>query len=79
MPRESAYTKGRRLLVEGRLFVGVADPQGFRARIRGDSAMYDLTFERGVWRCTCDHPAASTPCSHIVAGRLVYTEPGGAP
>ena len=79
MPRESVAAKGRRLLVEGRMFVVAAGSQGLKARIRGDSGMYDLEFLHGVWRCSCDHKAVSTPCSHIVAGRLIYTEPGGVP
>ena len=70
--RESAFTKGRRLLVEGRIFVRRVDDAGFLANVRGDSGMYETGFDGARWFCTCDHKAASTPCSHVMALRLIF-------
>lgn len=69
--RENAATKGRRLLVEGRLRVLEVDEYAGVAmgEVRGDSSGIYIVFrdERG-WRCDCP---AKTTCSHIVALQLV--------
>ncbi len=79
MPRENVQSKGRRLLVEGRLTIRHVDPLADRAAIsatcRGDSGReYNLGFDRKdfEWRCTCE---ARGLCSHLVALQLVVLEP----
>jgi uncharacterized Zn finger protein len=80
MPRESVTTKAQRLLVQGRVFVAEARSDFLHARVRGDSGrVYDTGFRSGRWGCTCDHRATSTACSHVVAVRLIFVEPGGTP
>ena len=71
MPRESAFAKGRRLLVEGRLVVRQADANQTIALVRGDSSeIYRTEWQRGVgWSCTC--PVRTTKCGHLVALRLI--------
>jgi uncharacterized Zn finger protein len=72
--RESAFDKGRRLLVEGRLVVRSAGSGGIRALCRGDSGeFYRLATDNGSWRCSC--PAVGR-CSHLVALQLVTVPPG---
>lgn len=69
MPRESAFEKGRRYLVEGRLLVRSAGPHGIQAMCRGDSGeFYRVGYERGGWYCGC--PALGR-CSHLTALMLV--------
>lgn len=75
MPREDAWSKGRRLLVEGRLIVRSAGPQGIRALCRGDSGeFYRLGYRPGSWYCDCPCPSR---CSHLHALMLVTVRPGG--
>lgn len=72
--RESAFDKGRRLLVEGRLIVRRAGPEGISALCRGDSGeMYRLEYQRGGWSCSC--PAFGR-CAHLIALQLVTLRPG---
>lgn len=70
--RENAASKGRRLLLEGRVRVlQVSDDEGFvSAEVRGDSArVYIVNYElAGGWRCDC--PTRGV-CSHIRAVMLV--------
>ena len=70
--RESAHTKARRLLVEGRVrVVQVSDDEGYvAAEVRGDSArVYGVGYEIGEgWRCDC--PTFGV-CSHVRAVQLV--------
>jgi uncharacterized Zn finger protein len=69
--RESAHTKGRRLLVEGRVrILSANEDQGYvSAEVRGDSArIYIVTFEAEGWRCDC--PTLGV-CSHQKAVQLV--------
>lgn len=69
--RESAATKGRRLLTEGRLIVTVRDQRGIAASCRGDSGqVYELGWnaDRG-WHCNCE--AFRPTCSHIQGLMLV--------
>jgi hypothetical protein len=74
-PREDHQTKGRRYVLEGRLVVRLAGPQGVRAICRGQGHWYELGWERGPgWWCSC--PAA-TRCAHLVALQLVTTAPSG--
>ena len=74
--RESAHTKGRRLLTEGRLRVLHVTSSGVvAAECRGDSGeIYSLGFVpwRKRWHCTC--PARGV-CAHLVALQLVTTAP----
>jgi uncharacterized Zn finger protein len=76
--RENAATKGRRLLVEGRLIVERVEGGLIAATCRGDSgAIYRLGYDprSGEWRCTC--PARGR-CSHLVALMLVTVRRGAA-
>jgi hypothetical protein len=69
---ESMEEKANRLLVDGRICVRRAEPQGLVvATAEGDTGTYDLGFdpERRQWRCTC--PARKPRCSHLMALQLV--------
>jgi len=78
MPRESAFTKARRLLAEGRITIRRADDRTLTAEVRGDSAhVYHTGFER-EWYCSCAHAAPSTKCSHVLALMLIYVVEDGA-
>lgn len=70
--RENAETKGRRYLIEGRLWVRVAGPDGVQAFCRGSGEVYRVEWRPDLnqWDCTC--PARSR-CAHIVACELVTT------
>jgi uncharacterized Zn finger protein len=68
MPRESAATKARRLLAEGRVRITRVEALRVGAVVRGDSAgLYAVAFHRGRWSCTCE---ARGRCSHIRATQL---------
>lgn len=69
MPRENAAAKARRYLGEGRLIVVRAERNWVRAVCRGDGAVWHPRFEWGSWSCDC--PARSVSCAHLVALRLV--------
>lgn len=79
--RENAATKGRRLLIEGRLDVKRVVTEGDLAGLivatcRGDSGeVYQLGFDprpgQRKWRCTC--PELRGNCSHLHALKLVTT------
>jgi uncharacterized Zn finger protein len=75
MPLESAESKGRRYLTEGRLLVRSVQPGGIRAICRGSGEYHRVGYERGGWFCTC--PALGR-CSHLVALQLVTVRPGAA-
>jgi uncharacterized Zn finger protein len=69
--KESAHTKARRLLTEGRLRVlSASEDDGYvAAEVRGDSArVYAVSYDEGCWRCDC---ATIGACSHIKAVQLV--------
>jgi uncharacterized Zn finger protein len=69
--RENAATKGRRLLVEGRVRVLEVDEYAgvALAEVRGDSsAVYSVSRDERGWHCDCE---ARTRCSHVVALQLV--------
>lgn len=72
VPSESAATKARRYLSEGRLTIWSVAQDEVRARCRGQGELYELglDYEEGWW-CTC---AAGTRCSHLIALQLVVTE-----
>jgi len=66
--RESAATKARRYLVEGRLILSRVVPGEVEGTCRGDGMVFHLGYSRGGWWCDC--PARST-CAHLLAARLV--------
>jgi uncharacterized Zn finger protein len=73
--RESAMTKARRLLAEGRVSITRVDGAAVDALVRGDSARLHLVQHRpGWWTCPCD--ALSVRCSHVQAVQLVTLVPG---
>lgn len=75
MARENADAKGRRYLLEGRLYVRLASPERIRAMCRGDGEVYRLGYEEAEgWWCSC--PAVRR-CSHLIALKLVSVRPGG--
>ncbi|MBI4338915.1 MAG: hypothetical protein HY680_03080 [Chloroflexi bacterium] len=39
----------------------------FRASIRGEHDSYQITYEDGAWRCTCQHFGGGKVCSHTMA------------
>ena len=72
MTRESAHDKARRYLAEGRLTVRQLDrSSGVIAMVRGDSGLvYRAEWAPDLgWSCNC--PARSDQCAHLVALRLV--------
>jgi hypothetical protein len=71
--REDARSKGARYLVEGRLWVRSAGPQGISAWCRGAGELYRLGFDpqRGWW---CECPALGR-CSHLWALETVTVRP----
>lgn len=71
--RENIDAKGRRLLIEGRVYVTAVSPGIVRARVRGDRGeLYRAGFEWREWRCDC--PARGR-CSHLVAVQLITIRP----
>jgi len=72
--RESAETKGRRYLTEGRLTIEVVDGSKIVASCRGGGELYRLGFDpkSRTWRCTC---WARGRCAHLVALMLVVVAP----
>lgn len=70
---ESAHTRGRRLLTEGRLIVTSVSERYVTARCRGDSGViHTLTADARGFTCSC--PAVRT-CGHLVALKLVVLQP----
>jgi uncharacterized Zn finger protein len=68
MVRENAAAKAKRYLGEGRVILVHVSQGKVSARVRGDGAVWDVTFMNGQWVCTC--PARSR-CSHLIATGLV--------
>jgi hypothetical protein len=68
--RESAQTKARRYLAEGRLRIRHLDEHGgtVQADCRGGGAIYSLGRDAGGWFCSCP---AVRECAHLVALKLV--------
>jgi len=76
VPRESAETKARRYLAEGRLTVlRVGEIIG--AECRGSGVVYRLGFDGRDWFCEC--PALSRRCSHLLALQSVTVLPEARP
>lgn len=72
-PRESAFTKARRILTEARVSVLNVGAGEILAAVRGDSGeIHRVVYERGRWVCSC--PAVG-PCSHAQAVALVTVVP----
>lgn len=67
--RESAYSKGRRYVTEGRLTVIEVTEHRISAFCKGDGHVYALGYRGNEWWCEC--PAISRNCSHLIALRLV--------
>lgn len=68
-PRENAAQKAVRYLREGRVVLTRVDASKVTACVRGDGKIWDVTWERGRWDCTC--PARTDQCAHARAVRLV--------
>jgi uncharacterized Zn finger protein len=67
--RESAATRARRLLIEGRVAILSVHRQRVFALVRGDSGTtHQVVFTRNHWSCTCP---ARTKCAHVGAVQLV--------
>jgi uncharacterized Zn finger protein len=68
--RETAATRARRLLIEGRVMLQRIDDHGLLASVRGDSgAVRSVAFHLGQWSCDC--PARGERCAHVRAVQLV--------
>lgn len=67
--------KARRLLIDGRLIIGLVDGQYVVATCRGDSGdIYTLGYDPvRRWHCSCP---ARTTCSHLKALMLVTVRHG---
>jgi hypothetical protein len=71
MPRESAHDKGRRYLTEGRLTIRqFSREHGVIAMVRGDGLAYRAEWSPD-WGWSCNCPARTDQCAHLVALRLV--------
>ena len=75
MPKETAETKARRLLAEGRVRVLWSTDLAVTAHVRGDSGVYDVAWTRlpGRWSCTCACYGQS--CSHVAAVKAITVRP----
>lgn len=67
--RESASSKARRYVSEGRLLITEVNATRISAICRGDGAIYALGLKGGEWFCDC--PAVTRSCSHLLGLRLV--------
>jgi uncharacterized Zn finger protein len=70
--RESAQTKGRRYLIEGRLRLLLVHGARIYAEVRGNGETYHCGHVKGRWWCEC--PARGT-CAHLVSLQLVVDRP----
>ncbi len=68
MSGESATTKAKRYLAEGRVIVSRVEPGRVDATVRGDAALWRVTYRHGGWNCPC--PARSR-CAHLLALGLI--------
>jgi uncharacterized Zn finger protein len=59
--RESIDAKASRLLANGAVHVHSANEDQVIARVRGESGIHDVEWNRGEWSCTC---LARGVCSH---------------
>ncbi len=69
MTRENAAEKAKRYLGEARVVVTLVSDREVRARVRGDGAVYEVTWQGGRWSCDC--PALTDQCAHCRAVRMV--------
>ena len=67
--RESAATKARRYLSEGRITLIDVSATSVSALVRGDGQIYAAGYTYGEWRCDC--PTPTPQCSHLIALRLI--------
>jgi uncharacterized Zn finger protein len=73
---ESAETKARRYLVEGRLEVQRIQDDAVLARCLGDEGdVYQVRWDsqRRAWHCDC--PACGPRCAHVLALARVVRKP----
>ena len=63
--RETAATKARRYLAEGRIIISTAEPGKVLAIARGTGQIHHAGYSAGSWWCTCETP--NDRCSHIRA------------
>jgi hypothetical protein len=72
MSRESAKSKSRRYIVEGRLRIDRVDGRTVHASCFGDGTIYTLGHDPVLpdgWHCDC--PSRTLNCAHLLALRLV--------
>lgn len=69
MPRESAVTKARRYLTEGRVIVTEVAGGRASASVRGDGAMHRVEVRGPAWSCTC--PARGRCCHALALGLVI--------
>jgi uncharacterized Zn finger protein len=71
---DSMTAKSCRLLADARVQILFATEHVVTARVRGDSGIYDVSWDRngGRWSCTC--AAFGDSCSHVEAVRSVTTK-----
>jgi hypothetical protein len=75
MARESAFDKGRRYLVEGRLTVRRVNKAEVTAWCKGTDRFHRLGWSSDTgWWCSCD---AKGTCSHLLALQSVVPLPSG--
>jgi uncharacterized Zn finger protein len=75
--REDAAAKAKRYLGEGRVRIVSCDEEAgtILAQVRGSGAIYAAGHGAKSWSCDC--PAKSKNCAHILALKLVTVlEPG---
>ena len=73
--RESASSKARRYLAEGRLTVEQVDGNLVRATCKGNGAIYSVGWTPSSgWSCPC--PAVGQ-CAHLLALKLVVVREQG--
>jgi uncharacterized Zn finger protein len=68
MSRESADAKARRYLSEGRVTVVAVAVEHVDAIVKGDAALWRVTYRRGGWHCPCP---AKGRCAHLLALGLI--------
>jgi SWIM zinc finger len=69
--REDVQTKARRYLAEGRVRIRILNEQSgvADAEVRGSGAVYSVEHDDKGWSCNC--PAKSKNCAHVLALKLV--------
>lgn len=70
--RESAATRARRLLIEGRVIVTTAKDDYVAADVRGSGAVHLVEHHPGDgWTCSCPAGQHRRTCAHVEALKLV--------